>query len=169
MHFVQECPAGVEPALPAWKAGTSAARSRARTAEGEGVEPSRLIARLFSRQLPSPIGLPFRSKAAVTGIEPVSGRLTVAFPYQHGTHRIDRGVWKTKHSASFHTPRFKKSAQRESNPHFRHGKATGCRYIMGAWLGSIVKEQTSRAPSGTRTHVAALRVRCPGRWTTGAN
>ena len=26
------------------------------------------------------------------------------------------------------------SAQRESNPHFRHGKAAGCRYIMGAWL-----------------------------------
>ena len=25
-----------------------------------------------------------------------------------------------------------KSAQRESNPHFRHGKAAGCRYIMGA-------------------------------------
>ena len=24
------------------------------------------------------------------------------------------------------------SAQRELNPHFRHGKATGCRYIMGA-------------------------------------
>ena len=23
------------------------------------------------------------------------------------------------------------SAQRELNPHFRHGKATGCRYIMG--------------------------------------
>ena len=56
----QKCPAGVEPASPAWKAGTSAARSRAHEAEGEGVEPSRLIARLFSRQLPSPIGLPFR-------------------------------------------------------------------------------------------------------------
>ncbi len=27
---------------------------------------------------------------------------------------------------------FVKSVQRESNPHFRHGKATGCRYIMGA-------------------------------------
>ena len=25
------------------------------------------------------------------------------------------------------------SAQRESNPHIRHGKATGCRYIMGAF------------------------------------
>ena len=24
------------------------------------------------------------------------------------------------------------SAQRELNPHFRHGKAAGCRYIMGA-------------------------------------
>jgi len=26
------------------------------------------------------------------------------------------------------------SAQWESNPHIRHGKAVGCRYIMGAWL-----------------------------------
>ena len=26
------------------------------------------------------------------------------------------------------------SVQRESNPHFRHGKAAGYRYIMGAWL-----------------------------------
>ena len=26
------------------------------------------------------------------------------------------------------------SAQRESNPHVRHGKAIGYRYIMGAWL-----------------------------------
>ena len=29
-------------------------------------------------------------------------------------------------------PRRCKSAQRESNPHIRHGKAVGCRYIMGA-------------------------------------
>jgi hypothetical protein len=34
-----------------------------------------------------------------------------------------------------------RSAQRESNPHFRHGKATGCRYIMGTVHRSqIVKE-----------------------------
>ena len=26
------------------------------------------------------------------------------------------------------------SVQRESNPHFRHGKAAGYRYIMDAWL-----------------------------------
>jgi hypothetical protein len=29
-------------------------------AEGEGVEPSRLIARLISNQVPSPFGLPFQ-------------------------------------------------------------------------------------------------------------
>ena len=77
---------GVEPTSPAWKAGIFAARPRAHAAEGEEVEPSRLIARLFSKQLPSPIGLPFR-KAAEAGIEPASRRSTVAFPYQHRTHR----------------------------------------------------------------------------------
>jgi hypothetical protein len=29
----------------------------------------------------------------------------------------------------------RQSAQWESNPHFRHGKAVGCRYIMGANVG----------------------------------
>src|SRR5688572_22247808 len=45
-----------------WKPGTSAARQVAHNiqAEGEGVEPSRLVARPLSRRLPSPIGLPFR-------------------------------------------------------------------------------------------------------------
>jgi hypothetical protein len=39
--------------------------------------------------LPSPIGLPFHCiQAAAAGIEPASGRLTVAFPYQHRTRRI---------------------------------------------------------------------------------
>ena len=100
----RECPAGVEPACPAWKAGAFAARPRARSsskrfifrkiemaAEGEGVEPSRLIARRFSKPLPSPVGLPFR-KAAVTGIEPVSARLTAACSYQHELHRNAVGV-----------------------------------------------------------------------------
>ena len=60
-----------------------------------------------------------------------------------------------------------KSAQRESNPHFRHGKATGCRYIMGAlWCAEL--SMNNRAPGETRTLVAALRVRYPRRWTTSA-
>ena len=57
-----------------------------------------------------------------------------------------------------------KSAQRESNPHFRHGKAIGYRYIMGAFVGfelSKIKGAPDHPPGGarTRTHVAAVRER----------
>jgi hypothetical protein len=68
---------GVEPSSAASKtAGLPLADPRAaQQAEGEGVEPSRLIAQPFSRRLPSPIGLPFR-KAAAAGIEPAIVSLT---------------------------------------------------------------------------------------------
>jgi hypothetical protein len=60
------------------------------------------------------------------------------------------------------------SAQRESNPHVRHGEAVGSRYIMGTCCRiRIVKDE--RAPGGTRTHVAALRARYLRRWMTGAS
>src|SRR5262249_58136105 len=56
-----ECRGGVEPACPVWKTDAWAARPRAhRSAEGEGVEPSRLVARPGSGRVPSPVGLPFR-------------------------------------------------------------------------------------------------------------
>jgi hypothetical protein len=65
------------------------------------------------------------------------------------------------------SPRSPTSAQRESNPHVRHGEAVGYRYIMGTIaVPRIVKER--RAPGGTRTHVAALRGRSLRRWTTSA-
>ena len=112
------------------------------------------------------LALPLR--AAVTGIEPVSVRLTGACPYQHGPHRNRVGAVGFEPTISCFRSRRNcqafpyaecKSAQRESNPHIRHGKAVGCRYIMGACLiaNSIVKDQ--RAPGRTRTGVAALRVR----------
>ena len=47
-------------------------------AEGEGVEPPRLIARLRSKQLPSPIGLPFQV-AEEEGFEPPVVLPTPAF------------------------------------------------------------------------------------------
>jgi hypothetical protein len=51
--------------------------------------PQGCHARPASNGVPSPVGLPFRfTKAAVAGIEPASGRLTAAYPYQHGSHRI---------------------------------------------------------------------------------
>lgn len=52
---------GVEPRSPGWKPGVVPLdQSSDLQAEGEGVEPSRLIARPVSNRVPSPIGLPFR-------------------------------------------------------------------------------------------------------------
>ncbi len=61
----------------------------------------------------------------------------------------------------------RQSAQRESNPHVRHGKATGSHYIMGAINDSSCDEHEG-APGGSRTHIPALRRRCLGHWTTRA-
>ena len=170
---LQECPAGVEPASPAWKAGTSAARPRAREAEGVRVEPTRLVARLFSRQLPSPIGLPFRyelrrQESNLRGYAfnrrlPVPARCPTAIEVSAVGFEPTISCFRSRRNCQAFPYADRKSAQRESNPHIRHGKAVGCRYIMGACfaVNSIVKEQ--RAPGRTRTDVAALRVRNLGR------
>jgi hypothetical protein len=43
-----------------------------------------------------------------------------------------------------HTPIYE-APKRESNPHFRHGKAAGCRYIMGAiWRIELSKNKEHR-------------------------
>ena len=155
---IAKCPPGVEPGWPAWKAGASAARPRARhrKAEGEGVEPSRLIARLFSRQLPSPIGLPFRFPRSCGGWSRTSNRLlNRELPCHWATPQGVQSAWSDSNRRSpapeagglpnFPTRRINNSTQRESNPHVRHGKAVGCRYIMGAKNPDrIVKEQEHR-------------------------
>ena len=87
----RECHVGVEPTSPGWRPGTFAARpmahsSNARRKERE-LNSQGFNARSASNGVPSPIGLPFHKKAPAAGIEPASGRLTVAFPYQHRTHR----------------------------------------------------------------------------------
>ena len=111
-------------------------------AEGERVELSRLIARPLSRRLPSPIGLPFRFVSCGgrnrTCVEAINSRPPV--PAQDPPHHSVRtagfepAISCSQGTRSCQTsPRpALKSAQRESNPHFRHGKAVGCRYIMGA-------------------------------------
>ena len=89
--------------------------------------------------------LPLRNRVGAVGFEPTiscfrSRRNCQAFPYAES-----------------------KSAQRESNPRIRHGKAVGCRYIMGACFVIVFNCQRTRAPGRTRTDVAALRVRNLGR------
>ena len=69
-----------------------------------------------------------------------NGLLTAACSYQHVLHRNAVGVVRFELTISCsqgrriprlsHTPHL--SIQRESNPHFRHGKPAGFRYIMDA-------------------------------------
>jgi hypothetical protein len=100
------------------------------------------------------LALPFVSPAAAAGIEPATGRLTGACQYQHRPHRNRVGVVGFEPTISCSRSRRicqaipyadSKSAQRESNPHFRHGKAVGCRYIMGAiWKIELSKNKEHR-------------------------
>ena len=61
---------------------TSCFKRKVRESNPQGRE-----ARPGSSGVPSPVGLTFR-KAAEAGIEPASGRVTTACPYQHEHHRI---------------------------------------------------------------------------------
>ena len=69
-----------------------------RRAEGEGVEPSRLIARPSSNRVPSPIGLPFRQSSSSGGrnrtcVPPVNSRALVPArtpPESHSDSRDGR-------------------------------------------------------------------------------
>ena len=152
----RECPAGVEPACPGWKPGASPlGQGHGRSpAEGAGVDPSRLIARPFSRRVPSPFGLPFRSQST-GGRNRTCGLLLnrEAHGPAHATPVIlavgAAGLepafsWsRTRRIARLsHTPS-RSSAQRESNPHFRHGKAVGCRYIMGTIADAALSKTES--------------------------
>ncbi len=120
-------------------------------AEGEGVEPSRRLARLISNQMPSPIGLPFRicrSEAPAEGFEPPIVALTRRRLTNSATPVTIAGGMagfepafscsrSRRISQAFpHPERFRQSAQRESNPHIRPGEAAGSRYIMGTNLDS---------------------------------
>jgi hypothetical protein len=95
---------GFEPRSPGWKPGVvpldQSRRFRHVQAEGEGVEPSRLIARPISNRVPSPFGLPFRfprslhasirslrTKAPAEGVEPpivaLTGRRLTVRPHRY--------------------------------------------------------------------------------------
>ena len=123
-------------------------QSRKKKAEGEGIEPSRLIARPGSGRVPSPIGLSFRVFSSGgrnrTRVPPVNGRVLVPArtPPESSRPTVGMAGFEPALSCSrsrrigqaFLHPESQRSptsAQRESNPHVRHGKAVGYRYIIG--------------------------------------
>ena len=129
---------GVEPRSPGWKPGVVPLdQSRKKQAEGEGVEPSRLIARPGSSRVPSPVGLPFHRRAPAAGIEPASPRLTAGRSYQHELHR---------------NCRVRQSGWPDSNRRFPAPKAGGL-----ARLSYIPSRLVHRqVPSGSRTRTSAM-------------
>src|SRR5262245_37012519 len=112
---------GIEPTLPRRAAALQAARrptARPKASPDRsgvarvGVEPTHLQG--FSLAA-LPVGVPCRLyPEPPVGVEPTRP------PYQDGRLPLHHGGIRQQ------------SAQWESNPHFRHGKTAGCRYIMGA-------------------------------------
>ena len=79
----------------------------------------------------SPQGKPYRKECSA-GVEPASPGWR---PGAFAARPRARAVYPWKERASMPAAlRKTESAQWESNPHIRHGKAVGCRYIMGACL-----------------------------------
>jgi hypothetical protein len=97
-HSLRVRDRGVEPRSPGWKPGVVPLdQSRELQAEGEGVEPSRLIARPTSNRVPSHIGLSFRDDPAwdssTGGRSRTSNRrLNRAPPYRWATPVLVREV-----------------------------------------------------------------------------
>ena len=159
-------------------------QSRKEQAEGEGVEPSRLIARPGSGRVPSPIGLSFRVLSSGgrnrTCVPPVNSRVLVPA-------RTPPESWCQAVGMAGFEPALSSSQGRRIGQAFLHPGSSrspnkcpaGVEPARPPWRGGrlplhhghlrrprIVKEP--RAPGGTRTHVAALRGRCLRRWTTSA-
>ncbi len=101
-----------------------------------------------SSRVPSPFGLPFPSSSSGgrnrTCVPPVNSRALVPArtPPELSRQTVGMAGFEPAISCSqgrrisqtfLHpeSPRSPTSAQRESNPHVRHGKAVGYRYIMG--------------------------------------
>ena len=109
-------------------------------AEGEGVEPPRLLrsAVFETVAVANRLALPYSScgdrnrtcEGAVNSRLPVP---TQAPPQKSRRSWIRTNDLLLPKQADFQAIPYAdyESAQRESNPHFRHGKAVGCRYIMG--------------------------------------
>ena len=159
---------GISPA-PAFEAGSSSSRMTSNLQSSCGGR-TRTCIRLLNREPPYHWATPQFMSVSVAGFEPTisCARGTRISRLSH-TLMIARGPPQTTHCT-----------QRESNPHIRPGETVRCRYVIGAFVLAELSKSKShvarttflcrtfviadeKAPGGTRTHVAALRVRCLGR------
>jgi hypothetical protein len=117
---------------------------------------------------------PSEYRAPAAGIEPASPRLTAGYPYQHELHRnrrVRQSGWPDSNRRSpapeagglarlsyIPSRRLPTSAQRESNPHVRHGEAVGYRYIMGTFaVPGLSKIESTGWDSNPRRRLTSAR------------
>ena len=105
-------------------------RPRAHKAEGEGVEPSRLIARPLSGRLPSPVGLTFRIASC------------------GGRNRTCVGAINSRLPVPTRVPPQSESGRRDLDPRSRAPEARG--------IPGFPTSCRLRAPSGSRTRTSAM-------------
>jgi hypothetical protein len=81
--------------LPRLDASSSRIVANCHPVEAAGIGPPRQLGRLRAPTGRMPVGRfaarPRAQQAAAAGIEPAPKRLTVAYPYQHGSHRNKSG------------------------------------------------------------------------------
>ena len=157
---------GLEPTTddspaPAFEAGSSSSRMTS-VCRSTGCQP----VSVFEMRLQARTGWqPVLRKAAVAGIEPASGRLTAACPYQHEHHRnVSAGAAVFPHSLSHQLPSSKErpAGVEPALPPWQGGRLP-LHHGRSRLLTMLRAPDQPAVGARTRTHVAALRVPCPCR------
>ena len=123
--------------------------------EGEGVEPPRhCCSTVFETvAVANRLALPtdLVNKAPAGGFEPPPCALTGRRPTRWTTPVKQRFARRPLRESGDGSLVESNSTQWESNPRFRHGKAVGCRYIMGAMRrAELSKRKSTRWESNPR-------------------
>ena len=151
------CPARIELAYPAWKAGASATRPRAhrRRKERESNPQGSSLA-CFRDRCHRPLACP-SVEAAAAGIEPAKGRLTGACLYQHRPHRNKSG-WQDLNLRS-QAPRACAMPGFATLWQSRCGQIRTADLVLPKHAGFQTTPHTDfnfKAPSGSRTRTSAM-------------
>ena len=171
---------------PAWKAGASpltakGREERARRKEGESNPQGSSLGRFRGgchRQLACPSTSCSSGGGSRTPILPVNSRVRLPVPPPGSSSRNQGSRGGRIRTGGLLVPN---QADCQAFPRPESSKCpAGVEPALPPWQGGRLPlhhghtspspncQRIERAPGGTRTHAAALRVRCPRRWTTSA-
>ena len=144
------------PPRPAWKAGTFAARPRARKSGRRGSRtPKASSLDCFRDSCHRQLACPSVIQAAVAGIEPAKRRLTAACLYQHRPHRNHESGWPDLNRRS-QAPRPWECPGFATPWQSRAGIRTADLVLPSTRVPGYPTHLISKAPSGSRTRTSAM-------------